>query len=98
MPRLFSSPSGHTCVDLLQAGEAPAACAISSSAWIRPAQKDTKEMVGMSPVTSSSRVCTQPAQAEPGWCAETRTKSCELAPTQTHREPAARCTAQRDGM
>jgi hypothetical protein len=55
-------------------------------------------MVGISPVISSSRMWTHLAQAEPAGCAETRTKSWELDPTQTQREAAACWAAQRDGM
>src|SRR6266540_6995911 len=98
IPRGLSRPKGQMWVDMVRACGVPAALAISSRAWIRPAQKETNEMVGISPVISSSRVCTQPAQAEPGVCAETRTKSWELDPTQTQCEAAARWAAQRDGM
>src|SRR2546423_8000016 len=79
MPRGLSRPKGHTLVDLVQAGDRPPAAARSSSAWISPAHSDTNEIVGIGPVVGSSVVWTQPAQAEPGGCAETRTKSWELA-------------------
>ena len=73
------------------------AAAASSSAWISPAHSEAKEIVGISPVMSSSLGYAQPVQAEPGGCAETSTKSCELAPAQT-QPAAARWAAHRDGM
>ena len=52
----------------------------------------------MSPAMFSSRGCTQPVQALPAGCAETRTKSWELEPAQTQPGPAARWASHRDGM
>jgi hypothetical protein len=49
----LSSPKGQTWVVLADAGVFPAAAATSSSAWISPAQKEMKEMVGISPGVSS---------------------------------------------
>jgi hypothetical protein len=42
----LSSPNGQTWVVLVQAGDLLAPCAMSSSTWIRPAQKETNEMLG----------------------------------------------------
>jgi len=91
-----SRPNGQTWVVLAEAGGLPAAAA-GSSAWISPAHSETEEIVGISPVMSSSRGCAQPAQAEPGGCAKTSTKSRELAPAQT-QPAAARRAAHRDAM
>lgn len=85
-------------VDLVYLGDLPAASSISSSAWTSPTQKDTKEMVGISPAKSSSRWWTQPAQAVPVGCVDTSTYSWELEPTQSQLDIAYCCATHRDGM